>query len=132
MTIRLNVDMIALYANGLVVIDRLREPFGLALPGGKVDAGELLENAVRRELKEETGLGVSSMKQFRTYADPDRDPRYRALSVVYVCKAYGALRAGSDAKGVCVVGLDEIDSLKDKFAFDHYRILCDYREQTER
>jgi len=126
--IKLTVDAIALYKGGIVLIERGHFPPGLALPGGHVDEGESLEQAIARELKEETNLEVRSIHQFHTYSEPDRDPRGHAVSTVFVCDVYGELRAGDDAKKARIVKLDEIDSLKDEFAFDHHRILCDYRE----
>ncbi len=127
----LTVDMIALYDNGIVLIDRKNEPHGLALPGGHVEDGEGLEAAVARELKEETNLDASSMEQFRTYAAPDRDSRYRSVSVLYICDSYGKLKAGSDALDARTISLDDIDNLKDELCFDHYEMLCDYRESVK-
>ena len=126
--ITLTVDVIAIYGGGVVVIKRDYFPPGLALPGGKVEEGESIEKALVRELKEETNLDIISMKQFHTYSEPDRDPRGHYISTVFVCEASGELKAGSDAKNTRIIKLDEIDSLKDKFAFDHYKILCDYRK----
>ncbi|RKX82222.1 MAG: NUDIX hydrolase, partial [Spirochaetes bacterium] len=43
---------------GIVLIERKNEPVGLALPGGFVDVGERVEEALRREMNEETNLDV--------------------------------------------------------------------------
>ena len=55
--------------DGIVIIERSNPPFGWALPGGFVDYGESLEEAVKREAKEETGLDVFELKQFHTYSE---------------------------------------------------------------
>ena len=69
------VDAIIEIDGGIVIIERSNPPFGFALPGGFVDYGESLEDAVTREAKEETGLDLIGLKQFHTYSQPDRDPR---------------------------------------------------------
>ena len=47
-----------------LLIDRLKEPFGFACPAGHVDEGEDYDTALVREVTEETGLIVTSIKQF--------------------------------------------------------------------
>lgn len=41
---------------GIVLIERGKAPFGKAIPSGKVEYGETVENAVRREMMEEVNL----------------------------------------------------------------------------
>jgi O-acetyl-ADP-ribose deacetylase (regulator of RNase III)/ADP-ribose pyrophosphatase YjhB (NUDIX family) len=118
------VDAIIEVDEGIVIIKRSNPPFGWALPGGFLDYGESLEDAVVREAKEETGLDVTDVKQFHTYSDPRRDPRFHTIGTVFTAKAKGAPQAGDDAAGVKVVKLSEIAGLD--FAFDHKKILIDY------
>jgi len=118
------VDAIIEVAGGIVIIQRSNPPFGWALPGGFVDYGESLEDAVVREAKEETGLDIADVKQFHTYSNPNRDPRFHTIGTVFTAKAKGRPQAGDDAAGVKVIKLDEIDKLD--FAFDHKAILKDY------
>ena len=124
-------DAIAKYEGKLVLIERKKQPFGLALPGGKLEEGESLEQTVVRELLEETSLSATKVEQFRTYSEPDRDPRGHYITTVFVCETEGNPIANSDAKEVRLVDLDSIRRIPaEKFAFDHYRILTDYlREQ---
>jgi O-acetyl-ADP-ribose deacetylase (regulator of RNase III)/ADP-ribose pyrophosphatase YjhB (NUDIX family) len=110
--------------DGIVVIERSNPPFGWALPGGFVDYGESLEQAVIREAKEETGLDLIELKQFHTYSEPDRDPRFHTIGTVFIAKAKGKPKAGDDAKGLKVVNLKDIQKLD--FAFDHKKIIQDY------
>ncbi|MFA6079086.1 MAG: NUDIX domain-containing protein [Candidatus Omnitrophota bacterium] len=118
------VDAIIEVRGGIVVIKRSNPPFGWALPGGFVDHGESLEEAVMREAKEETGLKLSRIKQFHTYSDPGRDPRFHTIGTVFIASAKGIPRAGDDAAELKVVRPAELKKIR--LAFDHKRIVEDY------
>jgi 8-oxo-dGTP diphosphatase len=109
---------------GIVLIERLNKPYGLALPGGFVDIGEKVEDALIREMKEETSLDVKIESLLNIYSDPKRDPRFHTASVVYICKAYGVPKAQDDAKEVFIYNLDEIPL--SKLVFDHRKIIEDF------
>ncbi len=117
-------DCIIDYQGGVVLIERSNPPFGWAIPGGFVDYGESVEDAVIREMKEETNLEIEDLKQFHTYSQPDRDPRFHTVTVVFTGKGKGTLAADSDAKAAKVFKLDE---LPENMAFDHRQVLEDYR-----
>jgi len=118
------VDAIIELPEGIVIIQRSNPPFGWALPGGFVDYGESLEDAVKREAKEETNLELTEIKQFHTYSNPQRDPRFHTIGTVFTAKAKGRPRAGDDAAGLKVIKPSEIKKMD--FAFDHKQILEDY------
>lgn len=109
----------------LILIERAKNPIGWALPGGHVEYGEDLEAAVKREVKEETGLDIVVYEQFYTYSLPDRDPRSHTMSTVFICRADKEQTpiAGDDAAKVHVVPLDEARRLQ--YAFDHAMIIED-------
>jgi len=109
---------------GIVLIQRKNNPLGLALPGGFVDIGESVENAVVREMKEEISLNVEIEELLGVYSNPNRDKRFHTASVVYICKAYGEPIGADDAKEAQVVKLDDL--ILDKLVFDHGDILKDY------
>jgi len=109
---------------GIVLIERKNPPLGLAIPGGFVDVGETVEQAVVREMKEETDLDVEIIRLLGVYSDPRRDPRFHTVSVTFVCKAYGTPKAKSDAKDVKIFKIEEIPF--DRLVFDHKKILMDY------
>jgi 8-oxo-dGTP diphosphatase len=109
---------------GVALIFRKNEPKGWALPGGFVDYGESLEQAAIREAKEETGLTIADVRQFRAYSDPKRDKRGHTISVVFIAKPVeGLLKAGDDAGDAKVFSCDNLPA---DIAFDHRRILEDY------
>ena len=119
----LTVDAIIEIEDGIILIKRKNPPPGWAIPGGFVDYGETVEDAVIREAKEETGLDIKLIRQFHTYSDPKRDPRHHTVSVIFIAKADGKPQAGDDAKEV---GIFTGESLPAEIAFDHRQILEDY------
>ena len=112
---------------GIVLIERKNAPKGLALPGGFVDVGESVEDALMREMQEETNLDVEIVKLFGLYSNPKRDPRFHTASAVFIVKAQGVPCAGDDAKEARLYPLEEIPM--DKLVFDHSQILEDYLSQ---
>jgi 8-oxo-dGTP diphosphatase len=118
------VDAIIEVTGGVVLVKRSNPPLGFALPGGFVDYGESLETAVRREAQEETGLELLDLRQFHTYSDPARDPRFQTVTTVFTARAEGTPRAGDDAADVRVAPLHSLSGLS--FAFDHGQVLRDW------
>jgi ADP-ribose pyrophosphatase YjhB (NUDIX family) len=120
----LTVDIIIEIENrGIVLIKRKNYPLGWALPGGFVDYGETVEEAAMREAREETSLGVESLRQFRVYSDPSRDPRKHTVSVVFIARARGVPQARDDA---AEAGIFSGETLPHPIVFDHNRIIDDY------
>ncbi len=117
------VDIIIKYKDGVILIKRKKPPFGWALPGGFVEYGESLENAAIREAKEETGLDITLIRQFHSYSEPDRDPRFHTITTVYIASADGEIAAGYDAAEAV---LFYRNNLPDNIVFDHKKILEDY------
>lgn len=123
----LTVDAIISWHDGrLVLIKRGYPPFedSWALPGGFVDLGETIEDAIIREIKEECGIDVELAGIHGVYSDPGRDPRGHTVSVVFTAIYNGGeLSGGDDAREARLFTSAELEDIK--LAFDHEKILRD-------
>jgi len=102
-----------------------------ALPGGFIRMNEPLENAVAREVAEETNLTeIPFLVQLGAYGEPGRDPRGRVISVAFIAIINDPSiepRAGSDAGDAVWAPLGRLPG---SLAFDHHRILSDALERV--
>ena len=94
-----------------------------------MDYGEQLEDALVREMKEETTLDVSISYLQNIYSHPDRDERMHTASAVYICTASGIPHGEDDAKEAKIYALDDIPL--DMLVFDHRLIVEDYLESRQ-
>jgi 8-oxo-dGTP diphosphatase len=119
----LAVDAVILLQKGIVLIKRQNPPYQgcYALPGGFMEVGERAEEAVRREVREETGLEIELLGLVGAYSDPGRDPRGHVVSLCYLARGAGKLRSGSDARSAEVFSLQGLPAL----AFDHRQMIGD-------
>lgn len=126
--IKLSVDAVVFgYEEGnisVLLIKRKYDPFKgqWAIPGGFVINNESLEEAVERELFEETGIKINYLEQLYTFGKPDRDPRGRVVSIAY----FGLVRpnafklyASTDAEQAQWFNINDLP----KLSFDHKEIL---------
>lgn len=118
-----------------LVVERGSDPFKgrWALPGGFVEPDEGLYDAARRELEEETGVGVGAarLEQLASYGDPGRDPRGRIVSVAWMAVVPSGVepRAGSDAAKAAWKPVKTL-LRRGQLAFDHRTILADGVERA--
>ncbi|HYM40489.1 MAG TPA: NUDIX hydrolase [Thermoplasmata archaeon] len=120
------VDGLLLVEAKLAAVLRRNPPFqGMpALPGGFLELGETTEQAVVREVREETGLETRVSHLVGVFSDPARDPRGHTVTAAYALERTGGeLRAGSDAKGVALLDPERLPPM----AFDHARIVASWR-----
>ena len=94
----------------VLLVERGKEPLKgyWSLPGGLVETGETLEQAVHREVSEETGLEIELLSFFEIFERimPGEDGRteYHYVLIDYLCKPIGGrLQAASDVSGVAWV-----------------------------
>ena len=103
----LGVGAIIFDGSKVLLVKRAGEPLKgwWSIPGGLVETGETIEQALRRETREETGLELEQITRFdlfeRIMRDGDGRAEYHYVLVDYICKsAGGVLRAGDDVSQV--------------------------------
>ena len=119
----------------VLLVSRGEEPFAgmWAIPGGFKRPTETLDEAAKRELREETGVDAASLlTQFGAYGDPGRDPRLNVVTVGYlaVLRDVGSVVAGTDAAVAALVPVADVLNGKVELAFDHLRIVRDAVERV--
>lgn len=120
----LAVDGVIIKDNQILLIRRKNDPYKdkWAMPGGFVEYGERTEDAVLREVKEETGLEAKIGQLVGVYSDPKRDPRKHVVSITYLLKDIsGTEKGGDDAKEARWWNINRLPEL----AFDHKYIISD-------
>lgn len=117
--------------NEYVWLVRRKDTDQLATMGGFVDVNETVENAVRREIKEEMDIDLlpdNPPQLVGLYSDPRRDNRRRTVSAVYAVHLGDNdvhPKAGDDAKEVKRISIHDIE--QHEYFADHRTILLDYR-----
>jgi 8-oxo-dGTP diphosphatase len=104
------VGAVIVHGDGVVLVKRGTAPLRgtWSLPGGVMEVGEPLADAVAREVREETGLEVAVGPLVdaveRIYRDEAGRVAYHYVLLDYLCRVTGGeLAAGSDASEVKVV-----------------------------
>jgi UDPglucose 6-dehydrogenase len=114
----------------VLLVKRRLEPFkGLwSLPGGYVDYGETVENAVKREVKEECGLDVQPSRMLGVYSNPKRHPWKHVVAICYIAKKVrGQIKTKSREGNADFFRINQIPK---NLAFDHAKMIKDYISTT--
>jgi len=112
----------------IILVKRRYAPYKnkYALPGGFIKYNEDPEQAIIREVREETNLAVKIISKIGTYDQKGRDPRGKIVSTAFRCrlaKDISMLQEGEDALRVEIIPIEQLKNLE--FAFDHNQILRD-------
>ena len=119
----------------VLLINRKHEPYKgkWAVPGGFIEMDEELEDAVARELQEETGLTGVELEQMRAFGTCGRDPRGRLISIAFTGVANEGcdkIQAGDDA---AKAQWFDVENLPEDMAFDHDEMIaCGIEKLSER
>lgn len=131
------VDAVVLQAGHLLLVERGAQPGRglLALPGGFLDVQETIEQAVIRELREETGIKVpepvlrGSLRARARYDDPHRSLRGRTITDAFLFELRPGplprIKGGSDARKAQWISLAEFRGLESRMFEDHFHIIVD-------
>jgi ADP-ribose pyrophosphatase YjhB (NUDIX family) len=96
------VGALIIEGDAVLLVERGREPLKgyWSLPGGAVETGESLETALRREVKEETGLDVDVLTLVEIFERVTRDEagaaEYHYILMDYVCRVTGGVLCAAD------------------------------------
>ncbi len=123
------------YPDGkILLIKRNTRPFVgyWALPGGRMDPGETIEQTVVREVKEETGLDVAIAYVVGDYVERGikDDIEYEYYPTCFVVKPVGGELKKQDSE-IQAMQLFSLDALPAPLAFEHDKMIKDYVSHQE-
>jgi 8-oxo-dGTP diphosphatase len=121
--------------NKILLIKRNTRPFvGFwALPGGRMDPGETIDQTVIREVKEETGLDVKIVRVVGEYVETGarEDIEYEYYPTCFVVEPIGGTLKKQDSE-IQEMKLFSLDALPKPLAFEHEKMLEDYVQAKKR
>jgi 8-oxo-dGTP diphosphatase len=120
--------------NKILLIKRNTIPFKgyWALPGGRMDPGERVEQTIVREVKEETGLDVTIVRKVGEYVEKGvkDDVEYEYYPTCFVVKPVGGevKKQESEIQEIKIFSLNELPK---SLAFVHEEMIKDYVDTSK-
>jgi 8-oxo-dGTP diphosphatase len=115
--------------NKILLIKRNTIPFKgyWALPGGRMDPGETVEQTIVREVKEETGLDVTIVRKVGEYVEKGvkDDVDYEYYPTCFVVKPVGGEIKKQESE-IQEINLFNLNELPKPLAFVHEEMIKDY------
>jgi 8-oxo-dGTP diphosphatase len=115
--------------NKILLIKRNTRPFVgyWALPGGRMDPGETIEQTIVREVKEETGLDAIIVSKVGEYVEKGvkDDVEYEYYPTCFVVKPVGGEIKKQDSE-IQEIQLFSLNQLPTPLAFEHNQMIIDY------
>ena len=127
---KVTVAAIILKKGKLLLEKRAIEPFKeyWCLPGGHIEKGESAIDAVKREIREETGLNVKSCKFLFYFDEIITEIDWHSVVLVFLCKTSGVLRPQKEeVKELNWFNLKDV--LKLRLAFRHKDLISKFIEE---
>ncbi len=110
------VGAVILRSSNILLEKRGNEPARgqWTIPGGVVEVGESLKQAVKRETEEETGLKLEKAELIdvvdQVHLDAEGCIEYHYVIIDYIVEASGESKAASDAAEIRWVRLEDVES----------------------
>jgi 8-oxo-dGTP diphosphatase len=115
--------------NKILLIKRNTKPFKgyWALPGGRMDLGETIEQTIVREVKEETGLDVAIMRKIGEYVEKGLkdEVEYEYYPTCFLVKPVAGELKKQDSE-ILEIKLFSLNELPAPLAFEHDQMVRDY------
>ena len=122
-----SVAVVPILPDGRILLFRRVDDDRWSLPGGIIDWGEDVPTAAARELEEETGLRLVSIRRLLgVYSSPQRDPRAHSINVTVVGEVEGEAQVLDPLEVSEVHAFNAEDLPFGYLAHDHERQLRDY------
>ncbi len=119
-------------AQGKILLQQRAYPHGKwGLPGGMLELGESAEDAARREVLEETGLTIGTLKLLGVYSGKDylcvaeNGDEWYTMMPAYVTNEYAGTLSMSDGESISLAWRD-ISDLPENIAGTHRAPIADY------
>ncbi|MFP4068506.1 MAG: NUDIX hydrolase [Spirochaetaceae bacterium] len=120
-------------SNGKILLERRSiEPFAgmWCIPGGHIEFGEPVEDAMKREVREETGLEVTRFRFLNYYTEYFADLEWHAVALVFVCSVDGS-QAAQEEEVSELAWFTPARALELELAFEHRQVIRDFADATE-
>ena len=113
----------------ILLIKRCTSPFKgyWALPGGRVDLGETVEQTIVREVKEETGLDVAVVRKIGEYHEQgvQDGEEYDYYPACFLVKTLGGETKKQESE-IEEIKLFSLNQVPEPLAFEHTQMIKDY------
>lgn len=129
------VDAVLVQSGHVLLVHRKSAPGEglLAMPGGYVNKAETIQNAMIRELREETKIKVpdpvlrGNVKAQKVFDAPGRDLRGRIITHAFLIELPAGklppVKGGDDAKKASWIPISELEKMEDQMYGDHHHIV---------